>query len=86
MLAKFPASASAFLKSDGTSWRPLVHIEDISRAFVAILIIFFYAHYVFASITAHMLAMFPPFVAVLIGIGLIAVAAASPAAAPAART
>jgi DASS family divalent anion:Na+ symporter len=36
----------------------------------AILIIFFYAHYFFASITAHMLAMFPPFVAVLIGIGV----------------
>jgi DASS family divalent anion:Na+ symporter len=37
---------------------------------IAILAIFFYAHYFFASITAHMLAMFPPFVAVLIGIGV----------------
>ncbi len=37
---------------------------------LAILIIFFYAHYFFASITAHMLAMFPPFIAVLIGIGV----------------
>ncbi|HET9706103.1 MAG TPA: DASS family sodium-coupled anion symporter [Vicinamibacterales bacterium] len=37
---------------------------------IAILIIYFYAHYFFASITAHMLAMFPPFVAVLIGIGV----------------
>jgi DASS family divalent anion:Na+ symporter len=37
---------------------------------VAILVIFFYTHYFFASITAHMLAMFPPFVAVLIGIGV----------------
>jgi DASS family divalent anion:Na+ symporter len=37
---------------------------------VAILIIFFYTHYFFASITAHILAMFPPFVAVLIGIGV----------------
>ncbi len=37
---------------------------------VAILFIFFYSHYFFASITAHMLAMFPPFVAVLIGIGV----------------
>jgi DASS family divalent anion:Na+ symporter len=37
---------------------------------IGILIIFFYAHYFFASITAHMLAMFPPFVAVLIGIGV----------------
>lgn len=26
-----------FLKSAGTSWRPIVHIEDISRAFVAVL-------------------------------------------------
>lgn len=26
-----------FLKSDGSPWRPLVHIEDISRAFVVIL-------------------------------------------------
>lgn len=25
------------LKSDGTPWRPIVHIEDISRAFVAVL-------------------------------------------------
>ncbi|HYO10199.1 MAG TPA: SDR family oxidoreductase [Tepidisphaeraceae bacterium] len=26
-----------FMKSDGTPWRPIVHIEDISRAFVAAL-------------------------------------------------
>lgn len=26
-----------FLKSDGNSWRPIVHIEDISRAFKAVL-------------------------------------------------
>jgi nucleoside-diphosphate-sugar epimerase len=26
-----------FLKSDGTPWRPIVHIEDISRAFIATL-------------------------------------------------
>lgn len=25
-----------FMKSDGTPWRPLVHIEDISRAFLAV--------------------------------------------------
>lgn len=31
--------------------------------------IFFYAHYAFASITAHVLSMFPPFVAMLIGLG-----------------
>jgi DASS family divalent anion:Na+ symporter len=36
---------------------------------LATLVVYFYAHYAFASITAHMLAMFPPFVAMLIGLG-----------------
>lgn len=31
------ASGRVHMKSDGSPWRPLVHIEDISRAFVAIL-------------------------------------------------
>jgi nucleoside-diphosphate-sugar epimerase len=26
-----------YLKSDGTAWRPIIHIEDISRAFMAVL-------------------------------------------------
>ncbi|HEC09286.1 MAG TPA: SDR family oxidoreductase [Acidimicrobiales bacterium] len=30
-------TGEVFLKSDGTSWRPLVHVEDISRAFLALL-------------------------------------------------
>lgn len=30
-------TGQVLIKSDGTPWRPLVHIEDISRAFVAIL-------------------------------------------------
>jgi nucleoside-diphosphate-sugar epimerase len=30
-------TGKAKLTSDGTSWRPLVHIEDISRAFLAVL-------------------------------------------------
>jgi nucleoside-diphosphate-sugar epimerase len=30
-------SGKVLLKSDGMSWRPIVHIEDISRAFVAAL-------------------------------------------------
>lgn len=30
-------TGKVFLKSDGTPWRPLVHIEDISRAFLAVL-------------------------------------------------
>jgi DASS family divalent anion:Na+ symporter len=37
---------------------------------VAILLVYFYSHYFFASITAHVLAMFPPFVALLVGIGV----------------
>jgi len=30
-------TGEALIKSDGTPWRPLVHIEDISRAFLAVL-------------------------------------------------
>jgi nucleoside-diphosphate-sugar epimerase len=30
-------TGQVFLKSDGSSWRPLVHIEDISRAFAVLL-------------------------------------------------
>ncbi len=30
-------TGEVFMKSDGTPWRPLVHIEDIARAFVALL-------------------------------------------------
>ncbi len=37
--------------------------------FVLALLIYFYAHYAFASITAHMLAMYIPFVSVLIAKG-----------------
>jgi len=29
------ATGKVYIKSDGTPWRPLVHIEDISRAFLA---------------------------------------------------
>ena len=31
------STGRVFIKSDGTPWRPIVHIEDISRAFVAVL-------------------------------------------------
>jgi nucleoside-diphosphate-sugar epimerase/SAM-dependent methyltransferase len=31
------ATGDVYIKSDGSPWRPLVHIEDISRAFLAIL-------------------------------------------------
>jgi DASS family divalent anion:Na+ symporter len=37
---------------------------------VLTLLVFFYAHYFFASITAHMLALMPPFVVVLIAVGV----------------
>ncbi len=30
-------TGKVFLKSDGSAWRPIVHIEDISRAFLAVL-------------------------------------------------
>ena len=30
-------SGKVLIKSDGTPWRPIVHIEDISRAFIAVL-------------------------------------------------
>ncbi len=44
----------------GWSWPPVL---------LATLVIYFYAHYAFASITAHMVAMFPPFVVMLIQMG-----------------
>jgi nucleoside-diphosphate-sugar epimerase len=31
------ATGEVLMQSDGTPWRPLVHIEDISRAFIAVL-------------------------------------------------
>jgi nucleoside-diphosphate-sugar epimerase len=31
------ASGIVYLKSDGTPWRPVVHVEDIARAFITIL-------------------------------------------------
>ncbi len=30
-------TGEVLIQSDGTPWRPLVHIEDISRAFLAVL-------------------------------------------------
>jgi DASS family divalent anion:Na+ symporter len=37
--------------------------------FLIAIVIYFYAHYAFASITAHLLSMFPPFLAVLLAKG-----------------
>ena len=31
------ATGKVHIKSDGTAWRPLVHVEDICRAFLAVL-------------------------------------------------
>jgi DASS family divalent anion:Na+ symporter len=44
----------------GISWFPVLLMT---------IALYFYAHYAFASITAHMLSMFPPFVVMLIGLG-----------------
>jgi len=38
-------------------------------ALLLTLVVYFYAHYAFASVTAHALAMFQPFVVMLIGLG-----------------
>ncbi|MCA1585018.1 MAG: anion permease [Acidobacteria bacterium] len=38
-------------------------------ALVVTLIVYFYVHYALASITTHILAMFPPFVLMLVGLG-----------------
>ena len=37
--------------------------------FLATLVIYYYAHYVFASTTAHALAMYPPFLVLLVSLG-----------------
>jgi nucleoside-diphosphate-sugar epimerase len=37
LVAWAAAEGLVYLKSDGTPWRPIVHIEDISRAFLAVL-------------------------------------------------
>jgi DASS family divalent anion:Na+ symporter len=41
------------------------HASDWVLLFAVALVIYFYAHYAFASITAHILAMYPAFLAVL---------------------
>ena len=37
---------------------------------VVVLVLYFVTHYAFASITSHMLALFPPFATLLIGVGV----------------
>jgi DASS family divalent anion:Na+ symporter len=36
---------------------------------IVTLLVYFYSHYGFATVTVHVLAMFPPFVALLVGLG-----------------
>ncbi len=37
LVAWASTTGRVFIKGDGTPWRPLVHVEDVSRAFVAVL-------------------------------------------------
>jgi DASS family divalent anion:Na+ symporter len=46
-------------------------------ALVALLIIYIYSHYAFASLVAHVTAMFPPFFAAVVGFGAPPLAAAA---------
>ena len=45
----------------GLGWFPVL---------VLVLLLYFWTHYAFASITSHMLALFPPFATLLIGVGV----------------
>ncbi|MEZ5284699.1 MAG: DASS family sodium-coupled anion symporter [Vicinamibacterales bacterium] len=58
-------STTAFAEWVGASFSGM----DWFAVLLLTLVIYFYAHYAFASITAHALAMFPPFVVMLIGLG-----------------
>ena len=44
----------------GVPWLPVLFVT---------LLVYFFSHYAFASITAHVLAMFPPFVLMLVAVG-----------------
>jgi DASS family divalent anion:Na+ symporter len=56
---------TAFAKGVGATFSDLTWVG----LFAVALIVYFYAHYGFASITAHLLSMFPPFLAVLLAKG-----------------
>jgi DASS family divalent anion:Na+ symporter len=45
----------------GIGWFPVL---------LVVLVLYFVTHYAFASITSHMLALFPPFATLLIGVGV----------------
>jgi DASS family divalent anion:Na+ symporter len=46
---------------DGLAWFPVL---------LGTVLVYFYSHYAFATVTVHVLALFPPFVALLIGVGV----------------
>ncbi len=56
---------TAFAKGVGSAWEGTTWVGLLAIA----LIVYFYAHYAFASITAHVLAMYPAFLAVLVAKG-----------------
>jgi DASS family divalent anion:Na+ symporter len=58
-------STTAFAQWVGGAFAGLAWLPALLLA----LAIYFYAHYAFASITTHILALFPPFVVMLIGFG-----------------
>jgi divalent anion:Na+ symporter, DASS family len=58
-------STAAFAQSVGGAFTGLHWFAVL----LLTLLVYFYAHYAFASITAHALAMFQPFVVMLIGLG-----------------
>lgn len=58
-------STTVFAASIGSAFAGLPWFAVL----LATLVIYFYSHYAFASITAHALAMFSPFVVMLIGVG-----------------
>lgn len=57
--AAFAAGVGGVL--GGLGWFPVL---------VLVLFLYFWTHYAFASITSHMLALFPPFATLLIGVGV----------------
>ena len=66
------------VRSEKAAWEVFIFANYVAGSFqstgwvllfVVALLIYFYAHYAFASITAHLLAMFPPFLAVLLAKG-----------------
>src|ERR1700685_2263860 len=55
-----------FCRPSLTGWGRFFGGAGWIAIFAVTLLIYFYAHYAFASITTHILAMFPPFVALLL--------------------